>query len=169
MSEEEMRENLVNAIKARAQFYYAFYKEFSAEIGPEKTREIMKRAVYKRGLEIGKRFQAFAPSDMDGLKDAFLGFIPDPEITFNPRVESCSAAGIDIELTTCPLKDAWRQAGATDEEVVIMTDIAGAVDKGTFEGAGFSFEPDTWKPGRRGCCRLHIRPGEQRTRQDEER
>ncbi len=169
MSEEEMRENLVNAIKARAQFYYAFYKEFSAEIGPGKTREIMKRAVYRRGLEIGKRFQAFAPSDMDGLKDAFLGFIPDPEITFNPRVESCSAAGIDIELTTCPLKDAWRQAGATDEEVVIMTDIAGAVDKGTFEGAGFSFEPDTWKPGRRGCCRLHIRPGEQRTRQDEER
>ena len=89
MSEEEMRENLVNAIKARAQFYYAFYKEFSAEIGPEKTREIMKRAVYKRGLEIGKRFQAFAPSDMDGLKDAFLGFIPDPK---SPSIRGSKAA-----------------------------------------------------------------------------
>ena len=118
----------------------------------------MKRAVYKRGLEIGARFARFAPSDMAGLKDAFLAFIPDPEMTFNPQLQSCSAAGIDIELATCPLKDAWRQAGATDEDVVIMTEIAGAVDKGTFEGAGFSFEPDTWRPGRQGCCRLHIRP-----------
>jgi hypothetical protein len=160
MSEERMRECLVNSIKARALFYHAFYNEFSAEIGPEKTREIMKRAVYKRGLEIGKRFAKFAPSDMAGLKDAFLGFIPDPKGTFNPKLESCSAAGIDIQLTTCPLKDAWQEAGLSDEEVVIMTDIAGAVDKGTFEGAGFSFEPDTWKPGRRGCCRLHIRPSQ---------
>ena len=158
MSEEGMRESLVNSIKARALFYHAFYKEFSAEIGPEKTREIMKRAVYKRGLEIGKRFAKFAPSDMAGLKDAFLGFIPDPKGTFNPELESCSSAGIDIQLTTCPLKDAWQEAGLSDEEVVIMTDIAGAVDKGTFEGAGFSFEPDTWRPGRRGCCHLHIRP-----------
>ena len=158
MSEERMREHLVNAIKARALFYLAFYNAFSAEIGPEKTREIMKRAVYKRGLEIGKRFAKFAPSDMAGLKDAFLGFIPDPKGTFNPELESCSSAGIDIRLTTCPLKDAWQEAGLSDEEVVIMTDIAGAVDKGTFEGAGFSFEPDTWRPGRRGCCHLHIRP-----------
>ena len=97
---------------------------------------------------------------MAGLKDAFLAFIPDPPGTFNPELESCSAAGIDIELTTCPLKDAWQEAGLSDEEVVIMTDIAGVVDKGTFEGAGFAFEPDTWKPGRRSCCRLHIRPSE---------
>jgi len=116
MSEEEMREQLVNAIKARALFYYAFYKEFSAEIGPEKTTEIMKRAVYKRGLEIGKRFAKFAPLDMVGLKDAFLGFISDPEVTFNPQLESCSAAGIDIELATCPLKDAWQRRGGRDDD-----------------------------------------------------
>ena len=160
MSEEKLRDHLVNSIKARALFYRAFYNEFSAEIGPEKTREIMKRAVYKRGLEIGKQFAKFAPSDMAGLKDAFLAFIPEPTATFNPELESCSAAGIEIQLTTCPLKDAWQEAGLSDEEVVIMTDIAGAVDKGTFEGAGFSFEPDTWKPGRRGCCHLHIRPSQ---------
>ena len=163
MSEKAARARLVNAIKARALFYYAFYKEFSAEIGAERTKDIMKRAVYKRGLEIGKRFAQFAPSDMVGLKDAFLDFIPDPKGTFNPVLQSCSPAGVDIELTTCPLKDAWRDAGLSDEEIEIMTDIAGAVDEGTFEGAGFAFKPDTWKPGRRGCCRLHIRPrGEER-------
>jgi hypothetical protein len=158
--DENMRRHLVNAIKSRALFYYAFYKEFSAEIGPEKTREIMERAVYKRGLEIGKQFAKFAPADMEGLKDAFLAFVPDPEGTFNPVLQSCSAAGIDFELTTCPLKDAWREAGLSDEEIVVMTSIAGAVDTGTFEGAGFAFKPDTWRPGRQSCCRLHIRPSE---------
>jgi len=34
--DENMRRHLVSAIKSRALFYYAFYKEFSAEIGPEK-------------------------------------------------------------------------------------------------------------------------------------
>jgi len=161
MSENEARRQLVDAIKTRALFYYAFYKEFSAEIGPEKAREIMKRAVYKRGLEVGKKFAKFAPSDFAGLQQAFLSGVPDATGAFNPRLESCSAAGLDIELQTCPLKDAWREAGLSDEEVEILTDIAGAVDKGTFEGAGFSFEPDTWKPGRSACCRLHIRPRQQ--------
>ena len=64
MSEEKMREHLVNALKARAMFYYAFYKEFSAEIGAEKTTEIMKRAIYKRGLEIGKQFAKDGPHDI---------------------------------------------------------------------------------------------------------
>jgi hypothetical protein len=159
MSDETAQRHLVNAIKSRALFYSAFYKEFSAEIGPEKTREIMKRAVYKRGLEIGRAFAQFGPADMEGLKDAFLSLVPYPDATFNPELKACSSAGLDIELKTCPLKDAWVEAGLSDEEIVILTDIAGAVDKGTFEAAGFSFDPDTWKPGRAGCCNLHIRPG----------
>ena len=78
MSEAKTGELLVSAIKARAMFYYAFYKEFSAEIGAERTAEIMKRAIYKRGLEIGKPFRKFAPGDMAGLKNTFLGIVPGP-------------------------------------------------------------------------------------------
>jgi hypothetical protein len=159
MAEETMRDLLVKAIKARAMFYYAFYREFSAEVGPERAAQVMKRAIYKRGLEIGKRFRQFAPDDMDGLKTAFLNFIPDPEGTFNPEIHRCDEGVLDMTLRTCPLKDAWQEAGLSDDEIVVMTDIAGQVDKGTFEGAGFSFETDTWKPGREGCCRLCIRPG----------
>jgi len=160
MSEESMRKLLVNAMKSRAMFYYAFYKEFGAEIGQDKAAAIMKRAIYKQGLEMSKRFKEFSPCDMAGLKDAFLGFVPDPEGTFNPKVERCDDGGIDIQLQTCPLKDAWQEAGLSDEEVAMMTHIAGRVDNGTFEGAGFSFSAETWQPGRKGCCHLHIRPGE---------
>ncbi len=154
-----MREMLVDSMKSRALFYYAFYKEFSAEFGAEKAEEVMKRAIYKRGLEIGKRFAWFAPGDMTGLKTAFLEKVPDPEATFNPKVERCDAQGIDILLQGCPLKEAWKEAGLSDAEVAKMCSIAGRVDNGTFEGAGFTFSADTWQPGRSGCCHLHIRPG----------
>ncbi len=159
MSEAKMREMLVDSMKSRALFYYAFYKEFSAEFGAAKAEEVMKRATYKRGLEIGKRFARFAPGDMTGLKTAFLEKVPDPEATFNPKVERCDAQGIDILLQGCPLKEAWKEAGLSDAEVAKMCSIAGRVDNGTFEGAGFTFSADTWQPGRSGCCHLHIRPG----------
>lgn len=159
MSEAKMREMLVDSMKSRALFYYAFYKEFSAEFGAAKAEEVMKRATYKRGLEIGKRFARFAPGDMTGLKTAFLEKVPDPEATFNPKVERCDAQGIDILLQGCPLKEAWKEAGLSDAEVAKMCSIAGRVDNGTFEGAGFGFSADTWQPGRSGCCHLHIRPG----------
>lgn len=159
MSEAKMREMLVDSMKSRALFYYAFYKEFSAEFGAAKAEEVMKRAIYKRGLEIGKHFARFAPGDMTGLKTAFLEKVPDPEATFNPKVERCDAQGIDILLQGCPLKEAWKEAGLSDAEVAKMCSIAGRVDNGTFEGAGFTFSADTWQPGRSGCCHLHIRPG----------
>jgi hypothetical protein len=37
--------------------------------------------------------------------------------------------------------------------------IAGRIDNGTFEAAGFEFWADTWQPGRDGYCHLHVRPG----------
>ncbi len=154
-----MRELLVDAMKSRAKFYLAFYREFCAEFGVAKTEEVMRRAIYKRGLEIGKRFARFAPGDMEGLKAAFLDFVPDPDATFNPKVERCDVQGIDIQLQSCPLKDAWKEAGLSDAEVATMCSIAGQVDNGTFEGAGFAFSADTWQSGRSGCCHLHIRPG----------
>jgi hypothetical protein len=39
-----------------------------------------------------------------------------------------------------------------------MLDIASAIDRGLFTGAGFHFSVDTWKPGRTGCCRLNVKP-----------
>jgi hypothetical protein len=98
MSEPDMRKLLVDAIKARAMFYYAFYKEFSAEIGSEKTAELMKRAIYKRGLEIGKRFAKFAPDDMEGLKTAFLEFIPDRRA---PSTRNSNGAMPEASISCC--------------------------------------------------------------------
>jgi hypothetical protein len=44
------------------------------------------------------------------------------------------------------------------EKVAKLCSIAGVVDNGTFEAAGFAFHADTWRAGDEGCCFLHIRP-----------
>ena len=57
----------------------------------------------------------------------------------------------------CPLKEAYQEAGLSEEETAKMLEMAGQVDKGTFEGAGFSFSGETWRPGKEGCWYFHIR------------
>ena len=77
---------------------------------------------------------------------------------FAPSVVQCDADSLVVHLETCPLKEAWEELGLDEHDRAVMCEIAGEIDKGTFEAAGFSFESDTWKPGRSGCCHLNIRP-----------
>jgi len=50
------------------------------------------------------------------------------------------------------------EAGLAEDKVAALCRIAGAVDKGLFEGAGFAFENRTWTPGAVGCCLLRVEP-----------
>jgi len=157
---DTMREQLRASFKNRAVFYYLIYDELQAEIGPERAEQIMTRAVLRRGRQIGKQFAEFGPDDFAGLKEAFLAIIPDEGRMFEPNVIRCDEDGFDIQLESCPLKQAWQELDLGDEEMKTMCRIAGVIDQGTFEAAGFSMEPDTWQPGRSGCCHLHIRKGD---------
>jgi hypothetical protein len=157
--EAELRRQLKEAHMSRAMVYAAFHDELAARLGEDAAEEVMKAAIYKRGLEIGRRFAEFGPSDFEGLRDAFLEFVPDKGRLFRPEVRRCDASGLDIKFHGCPLKEAWAAAGFAPERIARLCRIAGVVDNGTFEAAGFSFRAETWRPGEEGCCFLHIRPG----------
>lgn len=139
--------------------YWHIFNVLQKEVGGQKASEIMKRGIYNRGLEIGAQFKKFAPADLEGLKTAFLAFVPDDGRMFDPEVLRCDAHGLEIKMRRCPLKDAWQDAGLNESEIAGMCDIAASVDQGTFEGAGFSFSAETWTQGQQGCCRLKITPG----------
>jgi L-2-amino-thiazoline-4-carboxylic acid hydrolase len=158
-TDEQLRRDLYAAFRHRALLYYHFFETLRAELGEARSAEIMSRAIYTRGTEIGKSFARFAPADFQGLRDAFIGFVPDDGNMFAPDVTRCDAGGLDIKLRRCPLKNAWREAGLPDTEVARLCRIAGRIDNGTFEAAGFAFSADTWQPGQDGCCNLHVRPG----------
>lgn len=161
MSEMEnaLREQLYAAFKHRAILYYVIFDELRAEIGQDKAIAVMQRAIRRRGTQIGEKFRQFAPDDLAGLRDAFVAGIPDDGRMFSADVQCCDDTQLDIVLTTCPLRDAWREIGLADEEVALMCRVAAVIDNGTFEGAGFEFSAETWTPNADGCCHLHIRPG----------
>ncbi|MDY0042301.1 MAG: L-2-amino-thiazoline-4-carboxylic acid hydrolase [Desulforhabdus sp.] len=159
MAEQNLRELLYAQIKNRGMMYYYIFKELREEVGEKRAVEIMKRAIYKRGLEVGKALARYAPDDLEGLKNAFLTrVVPDDDKMFAPEVLRCDKEELEIKLRQCPLKDAYREAGLSEEEMATMLGIAAQVDYGTFEGAGFAFSAETWQPGKKGCCHLHIRP-----------
>jgi hypothetical protein len=159
MSADELRKQLYAAFKNRAMMYWHIYQALKKDIGEPKAAEVIKRGIYERGLEIGQPFKKFAPADLDGLKNAFLAFIPDGGRMFDPEVRRCDENGLEIKMRRCPLKEAWQEAGLTDSDIARMCDIAAIVDKGTFEGAGFGFSMETWSAGQQGCCLLKIKPG----------
>ena len=153
---EELRQQLIMAFKSRALVYAAVYEELIPEVGAERAEAILKRAIYKRGIAISPKFAKHAPTDFTGLRDDFLEFVPDHGRLFAPEVKHCDHEGLDIKFHDCPLKNAWVEAGYDDATVTTLCRIAGVVDNGTFEGAGFGFEGTTWKPGETGCCHLKV-------------
>jgi hypothetical protein len=156
---ERLRGELYAAFKNRALMYWHVFDELRKALGESQAGTLMARAIEARGREIGRQFTRYAPADLAGLRDAFVGGVPDAGRMFAPRVERCDAAALDITLQRCPLKEAWQEAGLAETDIATLCRIAGRVDNGTFEAAGFQFSADTWRPGRDGCCHLHIRPG----------
>ena len=109
-------------------------------------------------MEIGTaKYAGFAPDDLAGLKAAFLDGIPDAGRMFPPGVLRSDADSLDIKFHACPLREAWQESRPVGGRGRHTLSHCRAVDNGTFEGAGFQFQADTWQPGGEGCCCLHIR------------
>ena len=157
--DERLRGELYAAFRNRAMMYWHIFAELRRALGEQQAAGLLSRAIEARGREIGRPFARYGPADLPGLRDAFVAGIPDGGRMFAPRVDRCDADGLDIKLQRCPLKDAWQEAGVAPVDIAALCRIAGRVDNGTFEAAGFEFSADTWQPGGDGCCHLHIRPG----------
>jgi len=159
--DDKARDLLRSAFASRAMFYHRVFEEMRDELGEDVATKIMKKAIFRRGADIADNFAPYAPADLEGLKEAFLNFIPDAEHMFAPEVAESTEESLRIHFHRCPLKEAWQDSGIEGEELEHMCGMAGCVDEGTFGSAGFNIEVDTWKQGREGCCRLHITPGDE--------
>ncbi len=141
MSDENtLRSQLWASFKNRAMVYLEVYRVLDEEFGAERAAALLKKAIYRRGCEIGRQFERFGPGDLDGLKQAFLDILPDDGKVFEPEVIACDDSRLEIQLRRCPLKEAWQEAGLDEAQVARMCEIAGVVDNGTFEAAGFRAE-----------------------------
>lgn len=143
----------------RALMYWYIYQELSAEVGDDRAAEVMKRAIRRRGEEIGERYREAAQAgDLEEVARIFCAESACEGELFTPGVEEQAEEHVVLRMDTCPLVDAWRKAGLSDEEVDRMCEIASAVDYGTFEGAGLelTFRERQAEPGGK-CCLLELR------------
>jgi len=125
------------AFENRAFMYAYVYEELAETLGKEEAVELMKRAIYRRGLEVGRKYaEAAASSDLGRVGEIFVSGSPCQGAMFEPGIELLEDGRLVLRMNACPLVDAWRSIGLPAEEIDTLCEIAAAVDEGTFEGAG---------------------------------
>jgi hypothetical protein len=148
MAEETTRDELDKAqaetrgaFENRALMYFYIFDELSAEVGRDKAAEVLKRAIRRRGVEVGKKYAPAAEArDLAEIGRIFCEGSPCQGQLFHPAVEETGEDRIVLSMTSCPLMDAWKGLGLAPEEMDLLCDISNAVDYGTFEGAGLDLE-----------------------------
>jgi L-2-amino-thiazoline-4-carboxylic acid hydrolase len=156
---EEVHALLRRAFAMRAAAYAHTYDVLAEDFGEERALELCMRATRRMGEAMGVAFATHAPADLPALKDAFLGGIIEGAALFAPEVVQADSEAMRINFHRCPLKEAWEEQGRSPKEVEVLCKVAGAIDVGLFEGAGFTFAGETWSEGEKGCCRLCVLPG----------
>jgi hypothetical protein len=101
---ERLRRDLYAAFKNRALMYWHVFDELRRALGEPQAIALLSSAIEARGREIGRQFSRYGPADLAGLRDAFVGGVPD-----------------DITLQRCPLKEAWQEAGVADADIAADT------------------------------------------------
>lgn len=156
---ETMQGLLRRSFAMRAAFYAETYDVLREKFGREEAMRLCIEMTRRMGEKMGAAYAQHGPADLAGLKDSFLGGIIEGEALFAPELKRCDAELLAIDFHRCPLKEAWVAAGRNDADLEDLCVIAGAIDGGLFETAGFAFAGETWKPGESGCCKLRVLPG----------
>jgi len=144
------------AFENRALMYAYLYEELVEEFGRDSAVEVMKRAIYRRGLEVGRKYaQAASEGDLAEVGRIFVEGSPAGGAFFEPGIEELEDGRLVLRMTKCPLHDAWAELGLPPAEVDTLCEIAAAVDEGTFEGAGLDL---TFldRLGKEGSCRCLL-------------
>lgn len=155
----EMQEQLRRSFAMRAAFYAETFAVLKAEFGHDEAMRLCKVMTRRMGEKMGKAYAKHGPSDLKGLKESFLAGIIEGEALFAPEVVRVDDTALCINFHRCPLKEAWQAQGYEGETLKDLCIIAGAIDGGLFEAAGFTFAGETWQPGETGCCKLKVLPG----------
>ncbi len=146
---------LYNAIKDRGTAYLMVFRELMKRHGEEEAKDVMRNASRAHGLIIGTSLASCAPRDFEGMAEGYAK-APDNGSIFCPDIRHLDETGLEVKMMACPIKDAWVEAGCSDEEICTLLYCASALDEATLEAAGFAYELELWSPGKEGCCRTKI-------------
>lgn len=139
------------AIAGRGDYLYYIYKQMEKE-GIEDRKGILARAIHDWGDARAAAAPVGKPCDF--VSKLELGNHPD--VYERKIVSSDEKEGI-VEMGFCPLVNAWRESGATDEEIVTLCDIACEGDY-AIVGEKLKLTFDQRLSCGADCCRMRIVP-----------
>ncbi|MEM9473403.1 MAG: L-2-amino-thiazoline-4-carboxylic acid hydrolase [Pseudomonadota bacterium] len=155
MTQNSPSSQLYDAMKERGRAYLVVFRELVKRYGEAEAISVMRAASYEHGRIIGKPLAGYAPRDFAGMAEGYAK-APDGGATFSPDIRQLTATCLEVRMMTCPIKDAWTEAGCSDDEICTLLHCASALDEGTFDAAGFDYEIELWSPGQEGCCLTRI-------------
>ena len=155
MTQKPSNPLLYNAIKERGRLFLVVFRELSKRYGEAEAISVMRSASYEFGLAIGKPLACFAPRDFAGMAEAYAK-TPDGGVTFSTDIRQLDDSCLEVQMMSCPIKDAWVEAGCSDEEICTLLHCASALDEAALDAAGFDYELELWSPGKTGCCLTRI-------------
>ncbi len=145
------------AFKNRGILYRLFFEEITKEVGEETATIIMKRAIYRWGGAKSDRFRELAEKkDFNGIASEFLKTSVCNGKLFKPSIHRVDHRSAIIDMEGCPLVEAWKEMGLSEQEVAKMCDIANATDYGKYEGMGFKLKIESTLAKGEEKCRLII-------------
>jgi hypothetical protein len=136
MTPIQYNSQLYDAIKERGTAYLMVFRELLKRYGKAEAISVMRSASYEHGLTIGKSLACFAPRDFEGMCKCWV-MAPDDGATFKPNIRLLDDTGIEVKMMACPIKDAWVEAGCSDEEICTLLHCASAYDQAALATAGF--------------------------------
>ncbi|MGL4241795.1 MAG: L-2-amino-thiazoline-4-carboxylic acid hydrolase, partial [Beijerinckiaceae bacterium] len=124
--------------------------------GAAAAEQALAESCLRRGKEVAPQLFDGVPAEPEAVARRFLSVSPDGGDLY-PHATEVTDGSFTIAVHSCPLKDAWVQAGLAPERVAQLCRIAGEFDRGLFEAAGVRFDNSTWSEARGGgCCRITL-------------
>ena len=158
MNLEESKQQTRSAFANRAMLYFYLFDEMRKAFGTERAKDVFTRAVRRRGEDVGAKYaQAAEAGDFDAIARRFVADSPCEGELFEPAVLDVDADGCTLTMSSCPLVDAWREAGLDDEEVALMCRLAAEIDFATFESVGLTLDMDEKIGEGARACKLVLR------------
>lgn len=147
-------EQVRGAYGHRAEWLYFLSKTGLAEEGEDGP---LHQAIRQCGRIHGRKKFGNA-SSLQEFADVFRGS-PAREV-FEMQTNHLDDELFEVEFHVCPLVKAWKELGASDEEISKLCDIAMDGDRGIIEELGtYDFElPETIADGHERCL-IRIRAG----------
>ncbi len=148
---KEMIEKLRAAIRDRAIWFALLYRSFQEALPEEDVERLARKAI----REFGRMKALKDPKDFSPALWVRRHVEKGSSLVFDSEVKAAGGRALQM-MRHCPLVEAWKEMGCTEEEIRLFCDIAMEGDRGRAEAHGVRMDLRERIAFGDSCCCLEI-------------